>query len=160
MRRVFFSFDYDDVRRAEQVRNAWSIHRPDQRAGYCDVAEREQVKRAGEDAIRRWIDSQLNGTSVTSVLIGKQTSESQWVRYEIEESAKRGNGLIGIYIHNVRDPLLVRRGQIATSSKGHNPFARIFRNHHEFVCYDWVNDSGYQNIGDWVEQAAQDAGRR
>lgn len=25
--------------------------------------------------------------------------------------------------------------------------------------YDWVNDDGYNNFGDWVEKAAKKAGR-
>jgi hypothetical protein len=35
--------------------------------------------------------------------------------------------------------------------------------HHTFSCrfpiYDWVNDNGYLNLGDWIERAAQHAGK-
>jgi len=38
----------------------------------------------------------LNGTSVTIVLVGQRTAESEWVDFEIRESRARGNGLLGI----------------------------------------------------------------
>jgi len=28
-----------------------------------------------------------------------------------------------------------------------------------YRCYDWVYDRGYENLGDWIEKAAKDAGR-
>ncbi len=39
----------------------------------------------------------MDGTSVTCVLIGSQTANSRWVKYEIEQSIEKGNGLLGIY---------------------------------------------------------------
>ena len=29
----------------------------------------------------------------------------------------------------------------------------------EYKTYDWINDYGYANLGDWIEKAARDAGR-
>ena len=55
-------------------------------------------KEKNDDAIKRMIDKGLEGTSVTVVLIGKETSDRKWVRYEIKESYKKGNGLLGVYI--------------------------------------------------------------
>jgi len=104
VRRVFFSFHYErDVWRANQVRNSW-ITKPDRdTAGYVDAAAFEEVKKKGEKAVQNWINDQLNGTSVTVVLIGAETSQRQYVTYEIQQSHNRGNGLLGIYIHNLRD---------------------------------------------------------
>lgn len=119
-RRVFFSFHYErDVWRANVVRNSW-ITQPDREtAGFIDAAEFEKLKRDGDLAVKRWINSQLNGTSVTAVLIGAETYERRWVRYEIIKSFDRGNGLLGIYIHNIRD----RNGKI--DYKGENPFKYV-----------------------------------
>ena len=77
-------------------------------------------QRQGADAIRRWIDQQLNGTSVTVVLIGAETANREWVNYEIIESTKRGNGLLGVYIHGVTD----LNGR--TDTQGANPFAYLY----------------------------------
>ena len=69
---VFFSFDYDDVWRVNQVRNTGAFV-GEQRAGFRDKAEYEQVKRRGDNAIKQWIRKQMLGCSVTCVLIGAAT---------------------------------------------------------------------------------------
>ena len=161
MRKVFFSFDWDDVWRANQVRNSWVSKGSYSLAGFIDSASIEQVKRATDQAIKNWIDDQLNGTSVTCVLIGSQTSNSKWVKYEIVESIKKSNGLVGIYIHNIKD------SNGFTSHQGENPFSKPPMNFApaitmEYPCcsyYDWLNNNGYENLGDWIEKAAQQAGR-
>ena len=116
-RRVFFSFHYErDIWRASQIRNSW-VTKPDREtAGFWDAASWEEVKKKGEEAIKRWIDNQLNGTSVTVVLIGAETSESKWVGYEIQKSYQMRNGMVGIYIHNMKDQYE------RTDYKGKNPF--------------------------------------
>ena len=117
-RRTFFSFHYErDVWRAGQVRNSW-ITKDREAAGFWDAAKWEEVKKKGEDAIHKWIDEQLKGTSVTVVLIGAETSTRKYVDYEITESHKKGNGMLGIYIHNMKDS----NGK--TDSKGANPFSK------------------------------------
>lgn len=158
-RKVFFSFHHKgDIGRIGQVRNSWLTKGED--AGYVDDAAWESIKRQGDDAVKRWIDTQLNGTSVTVVLIGAETAQRPWVRYEIIESHKKGNGLFGIYIHNCKD----FRTQY-TSTKGENPFAKTnFKDSYrtladEYPVYDWVSDNGYQNLGSWIEAAAKKAGR-
>lgn len=37
------------------------------------------------------------------VVIGNQTSDRPYVKHEIDQSVARGNGLLGIYIHNTKD---------------------------------------------------------
>src|SRR3989344_1879047 len=103
-RRVFFSFHFErDAWRSGQVRNCW-LTKPDREsAGYWDAAKWEEVKTKGDQAIKNWINNSLSGTSVTVVLIGAETSERVWVKYEISESYKRGNGILGIYIHNIKN---------------------------------------------------------
>lgn len=116
-RRVFFSFHYErDVWRANVVRNSW-VTKPDREAaGFIDAVEFEKIKRQGDLAVKRWINNQLKGTSVTCVLIGAETYSREWVRYEIIKSFDRRNGLLGVYIHRIKD----RNGNI--DFKGKNPF--------------------------------------
>lgn len=102
-RRVFFSFHYEnDIWRANQVRNANVVVGADA-AGFFDHSEYEEAKKKGDDEITRLIRSKLNGTSVTVVLIGQQTASRPYVRYEIEQSIARSNGLVGVYIHLLKD---------------------------------------------------------
>ncbi len=112
-RRVFYSFHYDnDIHRTFQVRNIQALE-DDKTISPNDW---EKVKRGGRTAIKNWIDDQLKGRSCTVVLVGEQTASREWVNYEIEASWKRGKGLIGIFIHGLKD----LTG--STSAKGRNPF--------------------------------------
>lgn len=99
---VFFSFDYDDVFRVNQVRNSGQFV-GEKRSGFRDKAEYEKVKRRGDKAIKKWVRGQMHGCSVTCVLIGHDTHKSKWVNFEIEESIKNGMGLLGVYIHGLKD---------------------------------------------------------
>ena len=101
-RKVFFSFEYSDVSRAMVVRNSW-VTQGREAAGFIDAADFEELERQGDDAIKKWIDKQLNGTSVTVVLVGEKTCNSKWVKYEIEKSKEIGNGLLGIDISKIKD---------------------------------------------------------
>ena len=161
MRRVFFSFDWDDVWQANQIRNSWVAKGNYELAGFVDAADIEKVKKATDAAIKKWIDEQLNGTSVTCVLIGTQTADSKWVNYEIVKSIEKGNGLIGIYIHGVKN------SDGNTSNKGVDPFSIppinfVPKNNPVYPCclyYDWAKKNGYRYLGNWIEVAAQQAGK-
>jgi hypothetical protein len=100
-RRTFFSFHYKlDVWRAANIRNAGRID-PRAAAGWTDASLWEAAKARGPLAVMRLIEEGLKGTSVTVVLIGAETSKRRWVNYEIRRSYERGNGVIGVRIHNV-----------------------------------------------------------
>lgn len=161
-RKTFFSFHYEnDVWRSNQVRNSWVTRDSNEAAGFVDAAEFEKVEQEGDRAIKKWIDKQLEGTSVTVVLIGSDTSNRPYIKYELQQSYAKGNGLLGIYIHNLKD----KDGN--TSSKGSNAFGEIGKDAKgnsiyfstDYTSYDWVDDDGYKNIGDWIEAAAKKAGR-
>ena len=102
IRRVFFSFEYEDVQRTMVVRKSWVIQGK-YAARFDDAAEFEKIKRQGDQAIMNWIDRQLEHTSVTVVLVGEKTCSSKWVKYEIQKSIDRGNGLLGIDISKIED---------------------------------------------------------
>jgi hypothetical protein len=144
-RRVFFSFEYGDVSRAMVVRNSW-VTQGRIAAGFIDAAAFEELKRKGDTAIKNWINSQLDGTSVTVVLVGQNTCDSKWVKYEIDKSIDRGNGLLGIDISKIKDfkgDTTKRCGQIP---KGYS-------------FYLWNKEDGYNNMSKWIEEAAKLAGK-
>lgn len=153
-RKTFFSFHYErDAWRAGQVRNSNVIASEDE-YGFIDGVDWESIKRQGDDAIKRWIKDQLKNTSVTAVLIGKETVDREWVRYEIVESWNRGNGLVGIWIHDILDQ------DSKTDAQGQNPF-ELFTlpngTRLSAVCktYDWMSDNGRANFGKWLEEAVE-----
>lgn len=144
-RKVFFSFKYEDVSRAMVVRNSW-VTKDKESAGFIDKAEFEEVKKKGDQAIKNWIGNQLKGTSVTVVLVGEKTCDSKWVKYEIEKSIERGNGLIGIDISKIKDLQGNTSERCAEIPKG-------------YKFYLWNKDNGYENMGKWIEEAAKEAGK-
>lgn len=144
-RKVFFSFKYEDVSRAMVVRNS-NVIKSDEKAGFIDKADYEAVKKQGDQAIKNWIDNQLKGTTVTVVLVGAKTNTSKWVKYEIDQSIKQGNGLLGINISGIKD----LKGDITTCCE-------IMPKGYSF--YKWIADNGYEKLGQWVEGAAKAAGK-
>lgn len=160
-RRVFFSFHYQrDIWRVNAVRNCW-MTQDREVAGFWDASLWEEAQKRGDVAIQRMIDEGLKNTSVTAVLIGFETWDRKWVRYEIIESYKRGNGLLGVYVHGIKN----QHGYVDT--QGQNPFNYVYIERpgrrvyfsELYPTYDWVFNFGYSNFGSWVEAAAKAAGK-
>lgn len=115
-RKVFYSFHYKpDSWRTSQVRNIGTVE------GNKPAADNdwETVKKGGDSAIKKWIDDQLNGRSCTIVLIGTDTADRKWINYEIKKSWDDKKGVLGIYIHNLKD------SDGKQSKKGDNPFDKV-----------------------------------
>ena len=152
-RKVFYSFHFDnDVMRVQQIRNIGVIE-DDTPVSPNDW---ETVKRGGENTIKKWIDDNMKYKDCVVVLIGSDTASRKWVKYEICKAWDEGRGLLGIYIHNLKDP---RSG---TCRKGANPFDSIRLNNGQCLssyvkCYDPNSWDAYndiaRNIGQWVENA-------
>lgn len=143
-RRTFFSFHFDgDIWRANQVRNANVVAGPDT-AGYFDHSEYQEAKKTGDEGIKRMILRHLNNTTVTVVLIGNQTAYRPWVKYEIEQSIARKNGLLGVHIHHLKN----KDGQ--TSMRGSKPTVPT---NIEFPAYDW--DGDLDRFGREIEAAGK-----
>jgi hypothetical protein len=102
-RRVFFSFHYQrDIWRVNQIRSIPNITGCSA-AGFQDASLWEEAKKKGDDSIKKLIDKGLENTSVTVVCIGEKTAGRKFINYEIEQSIKRGNGIVGIQIHHLKD---------------------------------------------------------
>lgn len=156
-RKVFYSFYFkEDNWRASQVRNMGIIE------GNQPVSDNdwEQIKKGGDEAIKNWINEQLNGRSCTVVLVGANTAGRKWIKYEIEKTWNDGKGLLGIYIHKLKD----KDGY--QSTKGRNPFDdfTIKRDDSKLSNIIKVYDPPYEdskevydyiknNLASWVEEA-------
>lgn len=163
-RNVFFSFHYDrDAWRAAQVRGSAILPSIDMVGKIRDGVAWESVKRQSDPAIRQWIRDQLQGTSVTVVLIGQETASRKWVLEEIAQSAARGNGLLGVRIHDIVSYVGQQR---TVDFAGPDPFARVAHPRPAWSgqtlqgipIYNWLPD-GRTNLATWIEQAAIVAGR-
>ena len=115
-RQIFYSFHFkNDVMRVQQVRNIGVIE------GNEPVSKNdwEKLKRKGKKSIQKWIDDNMKNRSCVVVLIGSETADRKWVKYEIKKAWNDKKGLVGIYIHNLKCP---NNGK---DTKGSNPFANF-----------------------------------
>lgn len=160
-RRAFYSFHYKpDNWRASQVRNMGVIE------GNSPVSDNdwESITAGGDEKIKKWIDGQLSGKSVAIVLIGAGTAGRKWINYEIKKAWGDGKGVLGTYIHNLKN----RDGE--QSSKGNNPFDAFTIDGKSLAsivkAYDppyststYVYDHIKDNLADWVEKPIEIRGK-
>lgn len=143
------------------IRNSW-VTQDRESAGFYDSAEFEKVKRTGTANVHRWINEQMENTSVTVVLIGSQTLSRPFVQYEICHSLARGNALIGVYVNHIKD---MRTGFTSMGQSSHMIIGQYDNGRPAYfdeVCdgiYDYVYDNGYDNLGNWIEAAARQHGK-
>jgi hypothetical protein len=120
-RRTFFSFHYaPDVWRAWNVRNSWVV-KPELQVseGFFDGSVFEASKKKGDENLKNFLREGLKNTSVTCVLAGTNTWRRRWVRYEIARSILKGNGLLTVDIHDVKDKTGL------TTQRGADPLAQM-----------------------------------
>jgi hypothetical protein len=158
-RKVFFSFHYiPDGWRAAQIRNAGVLE------GNQPVSDNdwETITSGGDQAIKDWIIRQQAGKSCAVVLIGANTANRKWVNFEIEAAWNAGMGVVGVYVHNLRDsarlqssmgtspftPFTVCSGsrQLSGIVKAYNPNSANSK-----TVYDIITT----NIEIWVDEAIQ-----
>lgn len=158
---VFYSFHFDnDVMRVQQIRNIGVIE------GNEPVSKNDwEVAGKTPGRIEKWIDENMKNKSCVVVLIGSETSKRPWVRYEIEKAWNDGRGLIGIYIHNLRDMRTKDEPPYYGRCKqGQNPFAQVRLQNGATLapyirCFDPTPSDAYNdianNIVNWIACATK-----
>lgn len=146
-RRVFFSFHYQrDVWRINQIRNLTEIIGT-AAAGFQDASLWEEAKKKGDANIKKMIDDALNNTSVTVVFIGNKTAGRKFINYEIEKSIARGNGIVGVQIHHLKN----HEGE--TDTAGSTPTLLTSNN---VPVYKYTDQDALKK---YIEAAAKKAGK-
>ena len=146
-RRVFFSFHYQrDIWRVNQIRSISNVTGC-AAAGFQDASLWEEAKKKGDAAVKKLIDAGLQNTSVTVVFIGAKTAGRKFINYEIEKSIERGNGIVGIQIHHLKN----QNGEVdspgATPKKLEDGGYKVYK----YVDQD--------KLAKRIEEAAKDAGK-
>ena len=154
-RSVFYSFHYQpDCSRAAQVRSMGVIE-GNQPASDNDW---ESVTRGGDAAIQRWIIGQLAGKSCAVVLIGANTAGRKWINYEIQTAWEGGKGLLGVYIHRLKDFSQIQSNQVRNPFDGFNingtTLSSIVKAY-DPPYYDSKQVYAYirANLATWIEEA-------
>ncbi len=160
MRKLFFSFHYDnDIHEVMNIRNSWRFTAGNETQPFVDKAEFESIKR-NPSKLKEWIDNQMVGTSVTVVLIGTETYQREWVRYEIEQSHKLNKGMIGISLSGMK-----RLSGNIYPHGANSPFNYVqlpdaYGNQVNYPIYNWITGDGRNHISEWAEKAAMEAQSR
>ena len=154
-RNVFFSFHYKaDNWRVSQIKQIGSL----EGQPVCSANKWEEVEAGGDKAIQKWIDDNMVGKTCLVVLIGQKTAGREWVEYEIKKAWKDKKGVLGVYIHNLKD----KDGN--QSAKGTNPFSGFNVGDDPLTKYakaydppssssTSVYDHIKENIETWIEEA-------
>jgi hypothetical protein len=208
-RKAYFAFKFDDVMRVNNVRNAWRSDRPDTLLfpSFCDSSIWERSRSEGDETLKKLMREGVQGTSAVCVLIGSETWQSRWVKYEIVRAVIDERGLLSVHLNNLNhherhvpdllgpNPLdfigicrnqdgncYIYEKQLIGSLSGSSDWKWLpYPDHRKPVafpkflpeprtgyvqplsvgalCYDYVGQSGYQNIGSWIDAAAQAVGR-
>ncbi len=152
-RRVFYSFHYKpDSVRASQVRQIGAIE------GNKSATDNEWEKITGgsdaaakDKAIKKWIADQMEGRTCTVVLVGQNTANRKWINHEIVKSWDDGMGVVGIFIHGLKN------FEEEISTKGENPFDYIThgatKNKLSSIvkCYNPAGSNSKERYA-WIEQ--------
>lgn len=146
-RRVFFSFHYQcDIWRVNQIRSIPNVTGC-AAAGFQDASIWEEAKKKGDAAIKNLIDKGLENTSVTVVCVGSKTAGRTYINYEIAQSIARGNGIVAVQIHHLKD----KDGN--ADPAGAIP-SKIRAN--GYKAYKYID---HENLAKWIEEAAKAAGK-
>lgn len=93
-KRIFISYNHKDQMKAK----GFNLLRWNKNVDLDFVGRHllDPVDSKNEQYIRSRVIEQLSGTSVTVVLIGTETAESDWVAWEIDKSIEKKNGVLAI----------------------------------------------------------------
>src|SRR6185437_13290944 len=146
-RHVFFSFHYQrDIVRVNHIRNLPEIIDA-AAAGFNDSSLWEEARKKSDDAVKKLIDDGLKGTSVTVVCIGNKTAGRKFINYEIQKSIDRGNGIVGVQIHHLKN----FNGEVDLA--GETP---ALLTKHNYLIYKYVD---HTKLKAWIDAAAKAAGK-
>lgn len=145
MRRCFFIFDYEhdleEVRRIAEL----DLVKAESAAGFTDTSQWSQAKARGVEEVKQQIDEALVGTTCSVVFIGPRTANLGYVQYAIERSLHRGNGLLGVHLHLLKNPMA------SSGERGPIPCERqVADQGHGYMVRDWDPE----HFVEWVNAAA------
>jgi hypothetical protein len=156
-KKCFLSFYYKaDNWRVAQIKNIGAI----EEQPLLSSNKWEEIERKGDDAIKEWVENNIKGKECLVVLVGTYTSGRPWVKYEIKRACEKGIGVLGIYIHNLKD------AEGNQAAKGANPFEAITVDGKGITSYAKMYDPPFttstyvyehikEKISGWVDEAVK-----
>jgi hypothetical protein len=99
-RRVFISFDWDDVRQVNGFR--LMIANPRVEVDMTDMSLQSAVRSGNTSYVRLCIKEKIRRASIVLCLIGNATAYSDWVKWELQTAYEMGKGLCGVRLKDSR----------------------------------------------------------
>jgi hypothetical protein len=209
-RKVYFAFRYKDIMRVNNVRQSGKVGTEETKSArdFYDRSIWEQRSITDPESLKRLMREGVEHSSVVCVLVGTDSWDSRWVKYEVARAVIDGKGLLAVSINN-----LPHHSTRTSNPPGFNPLdvMGVYRANDNFYLaeqrwvlvstnppqnqwrwfkydeythpvslppyltaktgnnvtalsegtrlYDYVTQSGYQNLGSWIHAAAIQVGR-
>ena len=99
-RRVFTSFDYDDIRQVQGFR--LMLLNPRVALEFTDMSLRAEINSERGTYLRQQLRLKMQSCSVVLCLIGNATAWSEWVNWELEAAYEIHKGLCGVRLKGSR----------------------------------------------------------
>ena len=94
-RHIFISFANEDANDVNLLRGQAKNEQSELQ--FDDHSVKEAFNSKNAEYIQRQIREKIDRVSVTVVYLSENAAKSEWVNWEIEESLRRGKGVIGVY---------------------------------------------------------------
>ena len=117
-RKAYFAFRFEDIMRVNNVRNGWRGIHPDglfDRSFY-DSSIWEKSEASDPEALKKLMREAVENTSAVCVLVGTNTWQGRWVKYEIARAVIDGRGLLAVHINGLN-----HHQRRAPDPNGYNP---------------------------------------
>jgi hypothetical protein len=106
-RHVFISHHHADDQKVDQLTDLLGKNGNDVRNSSVRMKPANQRRmeegRVKDETIKRLLRMKISWSSTVVVLVGKDTHTRPWVNWEIEQAAKQGKRIVGVYAHGGTD---------------------------------------------------------
>lgn len=104
MKKVFLSFDYDDI---QQVRGLKLLNKnPNYELEFYDESLDVAIDSDDANYVKRKIAEKISRSSITVCLIGENTYKRKWVCWELSKSDEAGNKIIAMAFKGINSAVL------------------------------------------------------
>jgi len=112
-KRIFISYDYTNDKKYKNLLLAWDQNN-DFDFGFYDMSVDVSVDSNNAAAIKRAISAKISDSTYFLCLVGKQTSKSKWITWEINKAVELKKNIVAVKIEKENDNPLSLYGVSAT----------------------------------------------
>ena len=96
-KKIFISYDYDNDKQYKNLLLAWDKN-ADFDFGFNDQSADVSIESTNATVIKRAISAKINAATYFLCLVGKKTSKSSWVAWEIDKAKELKKKLVSVKI--------------------------------------------------------------